>query len=80
MADKSSLVEQALGVVSRVDKERGQWVVFLDVSFWDAASEDHPIRVVKRRIAIYPTQARAELAASLMVRAAARYQVHSPQV
>jgi hypothetical protein len=82
MADDSGFVEQALGVVSRIEPERSHWVVFLDVSFWNSDSEDepgyNPIKVVRRRITTYPTQARAELAASFMVRAAARNQLHPP--
>lgn len=76
MPDKSGYVEHDLGVVSRVEKERGHWVVFLDVSSWNKDSEDQPIGVVQRRISTYPTQARAEMAASFMVRAAARNQPH----
>ncbi len=78
MPDDSGFVEHALGVVSRIEPERGQWVVFLEVSFWNGESEDNPIKVVQRRISSYPTQARAELAASFMVRAAARNQPHPP--
>jgi hypothetical protein len=74
MPELSGQPEQALGVVSRIEKERGQWVVFLDVSFWNEESVDEPIKVVRRRISTYPTQQRAELAASFMVRAAARNQ------
>lgn len=82
MPDDSGLVEAALGVVSRIEPERGQWVVFLDVSFWNAASDDNPsgnpIKIVRKRINTYPTHVRAELAASFMVRAAARYQTDPP--
>jgi hypothetical protein len=82
MPEESGSAEQALGIASRVEKERGQWVVFLDVSFWNEEPEDqpgyNPIKVVRKRINTYPTQARAELAASFMVRAAARYQPHPP--
>ena len=78
MAESSGSPEHALGVVSRIEKERGQWVVFLDVSFWNEDSVDEPIKVVRRRISTFPTQQRAELAASFMVRAAARNQPHPP--
>jgi hypothetical protein len=78
MSENSGFVEQALGVVSRVELERGHWVVFLDVSFWNKDSEDQLIKIVRRRITTYPTQARAKLAASFMVRAAARNQPHPP--
>ena len=78
MAESSGYPEHALGVVSRIEKERGQWVVFLDVSFWNEDSVDEPVKVVRRRISTFPTQQRAELAASFMVRAAARNQPHPP--
>ena len=78
MPEDSGFVEQALGVVSRIEPERGQWVVFLDFSFWNDDSADNPIKIVRRRITTYPTKARAEIAASFMVRAAARYQPHPP--
>jgi hypothetical protein len=78
MPEPSGYPERALGIVSHIEKERGQWVVFLDVSFWNAESSDQPINVVRRRINTYPTQQRAELAASFMVRAAARNQSHPP--
>ncbi len=47
-------------------------------AFWKGTSVDVPIQTVCRRIATYPTRARAELAASLMVRAADRNLPHPP--
>lgn len=70
--------EKALGIASRVEHERGQWTVYLDISFWNGESANDPIRVVRQRISTYPTQERALLAASLMVRAASRNQPHLP--
>lgn len=81
MPDESGYAERALGVAATIEPERGHWVVYLDVSFWkDEANEgeDQPIRTVRRRISTYPTRQRAELAASFMVRAAAREQPHPP--
>ena len=71
-------VEKSIGVVARIEPEAGQWVVFLDVSFWREDSVDSPIETVRRRITTYPTRARAEMAANFMVRAAARNLPHPP--
>jgi hypothetical protein len=70
--------EKSIGVVARIEPENGQWVVYLDVSFWKEDAIDSPIETVQRRITTYPTRARAELAANFMVRAAARNLPHPP--
>lgn len=78
MPDESAFPDRALGVRATLEPERGRWVVYLDVSFWNEGSEDQPIKTVRRRIETYATKERAELAASFMVRAAAREQAHPP--
>jgi hypothetical protein len=78
MAEDDGFVERAIGVTAEVVAERGQWVVFLDVSFWKEDSSEEPIETVRRRINTYPTRDRAELAANFMVRAAARNLPHPP--
>jgi hypothetical protein len=69
---------KSIGVVARIEPEAGHWVVYLDVSFWNEDAVDSPIETVQRRITSYPTRARAEVAANLMVRAAARNLPHPP--
>ena len=56
--------DEALAVDTFVVVERGQWVVYMDVIFWD--------ETVRHRIQVYPTQRQAELAATWMKRAARR--------
>jgi hypothetical protein len=48
------------------------------VSFWSEAATDVPLNTVRRRISVYPTLERAQLAANFMVRAAARDLPHPP--
>ncbi len=71
-------VEKSIGVVATIQPEAGQWTVFLDISFWNENSPDTPIKTVRKRISTYPTRERAEIAASFMVRAAARDLPHPP--
>lgn len=73
-------VQHALGVVAHIENERGHWAVSLDVTFWNDGpdSESKPLRTVRKRINTYPSRARADLAASLMVRAAARDSPYLP--
>jgi hypothetical protein len=78
MADGDGFVERSVGVIAAIEPESGRWVVYLDVSFWDENSSDAPIKTVRRRITAYPTRARAEIAASFIVRAAARDLPHPP--
>ncbi len=78
MTNPEGFVDRSIGVVATIQPEGGQWTVFLDVSFWKEDSQEMPIETVRRRIATYPTRGRAEVAANLMVRAAARDLPHPP--
>ncbi len=78
MPDTNGFVERSIGVVASIQPESGQWTVFLDISFWSEEAKDTPIKTVRRRITTYPTRSRAEIAASFIVRAAARDLPHPP--
>jgi len=73
-----SFPERSVGIVARIEEESGQWVVFLDVTFWKEDATDAPLETVHRRIAAYPTLKRAQVAANFMLRAAARDRPHPP--
>jgi hypothetical protein len=62
------------GVAARaaVEKENGRWVVYLDVGFWDPGVEGGPMRTERRRIANYPSEERARVAARWIEQAADR--------
>lgn len=60
--------EQALAVRAIVEAERGRWVVWLEVTM----IPDRDDYLVRHRIADYPTQRHAEIAARWIVGAAAR--------
>ena len=75
---KDSFPERSVGIVARIEEESGQWVVFLDVTFWKEHAIETPLETVHRRIASYPTPERARVAANFMLRAAARDLPHPP--
>ncbi|NOK80946.1 MAG: hypothetical protein GFH27_549287n27 [Chloroflexi bacterium AL-W] len=52
--------DQALDVTTSVEYERGQWVVYLEVMFWDA--------IRRFRIEAYRTERLAHIAAEYMRR------------
>jgi hypothetical protein len=54
----------ALRAYSRIEREAGMWVVYLDVLFTDG--------VARRRIAAYASRAQAEMSAKWMQRVADR--------
>jgi hypothetical protein len=54
----------ALRAYSRIERESGMWVVYLDVLFTDG--------IARRRIAAYSSRARAEMSAKWMQRVADR--------
>lgn len=78
MSSSDGSVERSIGVVATIQPENGHWAVFLDISFWNENWADAPIQTVRKRITTYPTRVRAEIAASFMVRAAARDLPHPP--
>jgi hypothetical protein len=46
MSETHGFPERSVGVVATIQPESGQWVVFLDVSFWNEDSADTPIKGV----------------------------------
>lgn len=78
MSEQRGFPDQALGVASRIELEKGRWVVYLDVTIWDEASRSNPLQVIRRRIADYSTPSQAEVAAKWMERAAERDLPHPP--
>jgi hypothetical protein len=62
--DPWSIPDDALGVTTLIGRERGQWVVYLEVAFRDG--------VRRHRIQAYPTEAKARIAADMIRRAALR--------
>ncbi len=62
--------EPAIAAKAIVEREQGRWVVYLDLGFSQTGSSE--IRVERRRIADYPTEERATIAASWIERTADR--------
>lgn len=56
--------EEPLSVRSLIGNERGQWVVYLEF--------EYPNEVRRHRIAAYPTERKAQIAADAMLRTAMR--------
>ena len=54
-----------------VEQEKGRWVVYIEVTFWELDKEN-PLQHYRHRIQDYPTKRKAELAASWIKRAAER--------
>lgn len=66
----SGFDDEALAVDTYVAYERGQWVVYLDVIFWN--------ETVHHRIQAYPNKRLAEIAADWIKRAARRDRAQPP--
>ncbi len=58
-------------VAMSVVEERGRWVVYMEVGFWEPHQEP-PLQAVRHRIQDYSNRRLAEIAASWMKRAAER--------
>lgn len=67
--------DEAMGVTAKVIAERGRWEVYLGVDFWltQHLDHDHPVETVWHRIADFPSEAAACIAARLYERVADRY-------
>lgn len=61
---------EALSAQTSVEYERGQWVVYLEVIFWDETR--------RHRIEAYRTERKAQIAADWIRRAAQRDLPHPP--
>jgi hypothetical protein len=64
------LPKDCVGITSLVVPEKGRWVVYLELGYWDQPGSEKPIRIERRRIADYPTERRATIAAEWMRRGA----------
>lgn len=61
--------ENAVWVETTVEEEKGQWVVYLEVGFWEPNELDN-VQTVRHRIQAYPKKRLAEIAAHWIERAA----------
>ena len=60
-----------------IEEERGRWVVYLEVGFWDP-NEIDSLHTVRRRIQDYAKKSQAEIAARWIERTARKEQRHPP--
>jgi len=72
-------VEPGIAAAAVVEKENGRWVVYLEVGFWETQGEDGPVRTERKRIADYPSEQSAKIAAQWIERTADR-KIVSPQL
>ena len=70
VADPLPSLEPAIAAQCSIEHEQGRWVVYLELGFSSPDSPD--IRIERRRIADYPSEQRARVAASWMERTADR--------
>ena len=64
--------DSAVLAETTVQEEKGQWVVYLSVIFWQSEQTQEPMQIVRHRIQAYRTRRRAEIAADWIKRAAER--------
>ena len=57
----------ATWVETTVVEEKGQWVVYLEVGFWEPGATP-PLHSIRHRIQTYTTRRKAEIAAQLLKR------------
>lgn len=63
--------ENAVWVVATVEEEKGRWVVYLEVGFWEPNEPDN-VQTVRHRIQAYPKKRLAEIAAHWIERGASK--------
>lgn len=56
-------------VIATIEEEKGRWVVYLEVGFWEPNELDN-IQTVRHRIQSYPKKRLAEIVAQWMERGA----------
>jgi hypothetical protein len=61
-----------LEAITRVERESGRWIVYLNVPSWAPDNEDHPVANNWKRINDYSTEADAKVAATWFERSANR--------
>ena len=70
--------DNAVLVETTIEEEKGQWVVYLEVVFWEteaalpADDMEEPLQSVRHRIQAYRSRRRAEIAAHWIKRGAQR--------
>jgi hypothetical protein len=69
--------DNAVLVETTVKEEKGQWVVYLSVIFWEseaalAKQMPEPLQIVRHRIQAYRSRRRAEIASHWIKRGAQR--------
>lgn len=62
----------AAWVETVVEVEHGRFVVYIEVGFWETDDAAAPFQTVRHRIQAYATRQKAEVAAALMKRGAAK--------
>ncbi len=67
----SDFPDDAFAAETFVEKEKGRFVVYLEVHFWENATEGK-VATYRHRIQEYSTQRKAEIAAEIIRRAANR--------
>jgi hypothetical protein len=58
------LKSNAQKVETRIEEEKGRWVVYLEVTFWES-EQDYPLKTVIHRVQDFSTKKQAEVAAKL---------------
>ena len=64
--------DNAILAETTIEEENGQWVVYLEVVFWDTDQIEEPLQSVRHRIQAYRSRNRAEIAAHWIKRGAQR--------
>ncbi len=62
----------AAWVETFVAEEHGRFIVYIEVGFWETDNAAAPFQTVRHRIQAYATRQKAEVAASLIKRGAAK--------
>lgn len=64
--------DNAILAETTIEEENGQWVVYLEVVFWETQATEEPLQSVRHRIQAYRSRRRAEIAAHWIKRGAQR--------
>ena len=59
-----------LEAITRVEKEHGRWIVYLNVPTWEPGDDEHPVANNWKRINDYSTESEAKVAATWYERSA----------
>lgn len=61
-----------LEAITRIENEKGRWVVYMNVQSWEPSEKSHPIKNKWNRIRDFSTEAEARVAATWYERSANR--------